>query len=126
MLHQGYANVASIDTSRSQLDAIVIATNPCPTFYWCRAITLRYNVALLDATCKLWLASLLRSAGRSIRSLASMTDVPDGCGSSRVEVHGRPCRLRSLGKGNVLLIMKPIMARTLHSEIMRRAGCTDT
>jgi len=128
MLHQGHANVASIDTSRSQLDAIVIATNPCPTFYWCRAITLRYNVALLDATCKLWFASLLRSAGRSIRSLASMTDAPDGCGRSRawVEVHGRPCRLRSLGKGNVLLIMKPIMARTLHSEIMCRAGCTDT
>lgn len=81
--HEGHANAASIDTSRSQLDAIVITTNPCPAFYRCRAITLRYNVALLDATCKLWLASLLRSAERSIRSLASMTDVPDGCGRSR-------------------------------------------
>lgn len=54
MLHyEGHANAASIDTSRSQLDAIVITTNPCPAFYQCCAITLRYNVALLDATCKL-------------------------------------------------------------------------
>lgn len=123
MLHEGHANMASIDT-RSQLDAIVITTNPCPAFYRCRVITLRYNVAMLDATCKLWLASLLRFAERSIRSFASMTDVLDGCGRSsraRVEVHGRPCRLlRSLGKGNVLLIMKPIMARTLRDNAPSR------
>lgn len=53
MLHERHTNVASIDTSRFQLDVIVITTNPCLAFYRCRVITLRYNVALLDATCKL-------------------------------------------------------------------------
>jgi len=63
-------------------------------------------------------------------AIDTISRVDDGCtGRMRPLVkssRGARTTLPSLGKGNVLLIMKPIMARTLHSEIMRQAGCTDT